>query len=334
MLSSPPSVFKSPSSQGGFRGISRGSCKIPPHPPLKKGGENTSALFQSFILVLSFWLLFALAAASPAQACTLFAAAGSRVEGGGTLIVKNRDRSPRRSAIKFIAPAAGFKFLALVDAGSPNSSAVAGVNEKGLAVVDALPGNLPPQQEEYSEAVNLTGTLLSRCASVEEVLACQDLFRASYPVIEMVADGRRVALIEIAPGGRVAVKASGQGILCHTNHYLDHRLEGADLKPSTSSCVRYHRIGQLLSRQACPFVLEDFLAFSQDRHDGPDNSICRRGSTPTETRTLATWIVAHPAAGVPRVWVKITNPGEQEKITDLRLNPAWWANALEEKIFR
>ncbi|MHB8067467.1 MAG: C45 family autoproteolytic acyltransferase/hydrolase [Desulfobaccales bacterium] len=333
MLSSPPSVFKSPFSKGGLRGIFGGSCKIPPDPPLRKGGENTSALFQSFLLVLFFWLLLALAPASPAHACTLFAAAGSRVEGGGTIIVKNRDRTPRRSAIKFIAPPVGFKFLALVDADAPHSSAVAGVNEKGLAVVDALPGNLPDQGENPG-AIALSQALLSRCASVEEALACQDLFRASYPVIEMVADGRRIAMIEIAPQGRVAVKASGQGILCHTNHYLDPRLEDADLKPGSSSCIRYGRIGQLLSRQACPFVLEDFLAFSRDRRDGPDNSICRSGSTPTETRTLATWIVAHPAAGVPRVWVKISNPGEQEKITDLRLNPAWWANALEEKIFR
>lgn len=333
MLLSPPIVLKSPFSNGGFRGIFRGLGKIPPAPPLRKGGENTSALFQSFLLVLSFWLLFALAAAGPAQACTLFAAAGSRVEGGGTIIVKNRDRTPRRSAIKFIAPADGFKFLALVDADSPRGSAVAGVNEKGLAVVDALPGNLPPQQEEYSEAVNLTGTLLSRCASVEEVLACQELFRASYPVIEMVADGRHIALIEIAPQGRVAIKTDGQGVLCHTNHYLDPRLEDADLKPGSSSCIRYGRIDQLLSRQFCPFVLEDFLAFSQDRHDGPDDSICRRGSTPTETRTLATWIVSHPAGGVPRVWVKITNPGERQKIVNLRLEPALWAKGLNGKIF-
>ena len=271
--------------------------------------------------------------ASPAHACTLFAAAGSRVEGGGTIIVKNRDRSPRKSALKFFAPADGFKYLALVTADLPQGSAVAGVNEKGLAVVDALPGNLCAQ-EENPGAIALTQALLSRCASVDEVLACQDLFRASYPVIEMVADGRRLAVIEIAPQGRVAVKVSDQGVLCHTNHYLAPRLLDANRDASRSSCTRYRRIGQLLSRQTCPFALEDFLAFSQDRHDGPDNSICRRGSTPTETRTLATWIVAHPAAGASRLFARIANPGERQKIINLRLNPALWANGLKEKIFR
>ncbi len=58
------------------------------------------------------------------------------------------------------------------------------------------------------------------------------------------------------------------------------------------------------------------------------------GSTPMETRTLATWIVAHPAAGVHRVWVKIANPGEPEKTADLRLNSAVWANGLKGMIFR
>jgi hypothetical protein len=255
------------------------------------------------------------------------------VEGGGTLIVKNRDRTPRRSALKFFAPAGGFKYLALVAADTPQDPAVAGVNEKGLAVVDALPGNLPAQAENPG-AVNLTGALLRRCASVDDVLACQDLFRASYPVIEMVADGRKIATIEIAPRGRVAVKVRDQGVLCHTNHYLDPRLRAANGKPSSSSCTRFDRIGRLLSRQTCPFSLEDLLAFSQDRHDGPDNSICRRGSTPTETRTLATWIVAHPAVGAPRVFVKITNPGEPQKMVNLELTPAWWTNGLNAKILR
>ena len=271
--------------------------------------------------------------AGPAHPCTLFAAAGSRVEGGGTIIVKNRDRSPRQSALKFFAPQDGFKYLALVAADLPQDPAVAGINEKGLAVVDALPGN-PCAQEENPGAIALTQALLSRCASVDEVLACQDLFRSSYPVSEMVADGHRMAVIEIAPQGRVAVKVSDQGILCHTNHYLDPRLLGANLEASSSSCIRYRRIGQLLSWQTYPFALEDFLAFSQDRYDGPDNSIYRTGSTPTETRTLATWIVAHPAAGIPRVWVKIANPGERQKIVNLRLEPALWAKGLSAKIFR
>ncbi|MFZ5453506.1 MAG: carcinine hydrolase/isopenicillin-N N-acyltransferase family protein [Thermodesulfobacteriota bacterium] len=267
-----------------------------------------------------------------APACTLFAAAGSRVEGGGAIIVKNRDRTPRRSALKVLAPPNGYQHLALVAVDAPQDSPVAGVNVRGLAVVDALP-NLPPQEEKPG-AVNLTRALLSHCASVDEVLARQDLFKASYPVFEMVADARKIALIAIAPQGRVAVQVRDQGVLCQTNHYLDLRLREANRKSGGSSAIRYRRISRLLSRQTCPFSLEDFLAFSQDRHDGPDNSIYRRGGTPAATLTLATWIVAHPAGGSPRVWVRIANPGEPPKTVNLKLAPSWWAKKRHDKIIK
>ena len=278
------------------------------------------------------WLLLPLAAATPARACTLFAAAGSMVEGGGTIIAKNRDRSPQRSALRVSAPRDGFKHLALVATDSPaNPAAVAGINEKGLVVVDALPSSLA-SEEENCGAVALTQALLSQCASVDEVLARRELLGASYPVFEMVADRHKVAVIEVAPRGQVAVKVGDQGLLYHTNHYLDPRLLGANQKAYDSSSVRYRRIGQLLSRQRLPFALEDFLAFSQDRHDGPDNSINRTGSTPTETRTLATWIVVQLPGKAPRVFARIANPGERQKIYNFRLEPAWWAKGLKEKL--
>ena len=78
---------------------------------------------------------------------------------------------------------------------------MAGINEKGLVVVDASPSSLAPKEEDYS-AIPLTQGLLTRCASVDEVLAQKELLRASYPVFEMVADRHKVAVIEIAPEGR------------------------------------------------------------------------------------------------------------------------------------
>ena len=322
--------YKSPFSKGGFRGIFQGLGKIPPSPPLKKGGINTRIPCKIWFLALAAWLLI-FPLDNPASACTLFAAAGSRVEGGGTLIVKNRDRTSRQSALKVFAPADGYKYLALVAADNPKEPAVAGINEKGLTVVDATPGTLAADEEKLG-AVALTQALLTRCASVDEVLAQKDLLAASYPVFQMVADGRKIAIIEIASQGRVAVKVSTQGALCHTNHYLDTQLLGDNRKPNSSTRVRYYRIDRLLTRQTRPFTLEDFLAFSQDRHDGPDHSIYRTGSTPEKIRTLATWIVAHPAAGVPRVFVRIINPGEPQKIVKLGLEPALWAKGLREKI--
>ncbi len=325
--------LKSPFPKGGFRGIIKGFI-IPPDPSLKKGGIKTKALTRVSCKILFLALvagLLTFPAAIPAQACTLFAAAGSRVEGGGTIIAKNRDRRPRQSALKVFAPPDGFKHLALAAVDNPKDPVVAGVNEKGLVVVDASPSTLLAK-EEVCGAVGLTQALLSRCASVDEVLARRDLLDSSYPVFQMVADPRKIAVIEIAPRGRVAVKVSDQGALGHTNHYLDSQLLEANRKANSSSKIRYRRIGQLLSRQARPFTLADFLAFSQDRHDGPDNSICRTGSVPTKIRTLATWIVAQPADGVPSLFVRIANPGERPKMINLRLEPALWSKGLNDKI--
>jgi isopenicillin-N N-acyltransferase-like protein len=277
-------------------------------------------------------LLWPLAASPPAQACTLFAAAGSRVEGGGTLIAKNRDRSPRRSALRLITPRHGYRHLALVDADSTSQDfAVAGINEKGLVAVDALPSSLAADQPD-GNGIALTQALLTQCASVDEVLARRDLLAAAGPVFEMVADRRQVAVIEVAPRGQVAVMVNHQGVLCHTNHYLDQKLQWANQQACDSSRIRHRRLGQLLARQQVPFDLEDFLAFSRDRHDGPDNSIWRSGGTPTETRTLATWLVAQLPGEAPRVYIRIANPGEPQKIVELRLGPYWWARRWQEKV--
>lgn len=275
-------------------------------------------------------------AASPAaQACTLFAAAGDRVAGGGALIVKNRDRDPQESALKVCSPKGGYRHLALVSAANPEEAAVAGINEKGLVVVDARASCLPAERQQKCGAVALTQALLSRCASVDEVLAQKDLLAASYPVFEMVADLHKVAWIEVAPGGLVAFRVSGRGALCHTNHYLDPDLGWANCRATLGSRVRLRRISKLLADQEASdrkFTFADFLIFSQDRHDGPDRSINRFGSTPRETRTLATFEVRLSGAA-PHVFVRLNNPGEPEKIVNFILEPGLWTKGLREKVF-
>ena len=266
-----------------------------------------------------------------AHACTLFAAAGSSVQGGGTIIVKNRDREPGASALRVCTPKDGYRFLGLVAPDNPQHPAVAGINEKGLVVVDALPSCLSEEAQEVCGAKPLTATLLSRCASVDEVLAQKDLLRHSYPVFEMVADRHKVAWIEVAPQGLVAVRVTDRGVLCHTNHYLDPELPWANQKACRSSRVRHRRIEELLACREGPLTLADFLTFSQDRRSGPDNSINRTGSTATETRTLATFAV-RLSGSAPRIFVRMTNPGEPEKIVNFSLDPALWTKGLQTKI--
>jgi hypothetical protein len=229
-----------------------------------------------------------------------------------------------------VAPQDGYKHLALTGSGNPQDPAVAGINEKGLVVVDALAGSLT-EEAEVCGAPPLTQTLLSRCASVDEVLAQKALLRASYPVFEMVADREQAAWIEVAPGGLVSVKVVKNGALGHTNHYLDPLLAWGNQTAGRSSRTRQRRIEELLSAANGPLTFADFLAFSQDRHAGPDRSLNRLGGKPGKTRTLATF-VAWLSEGAPQVFVRLTNPGQPEKIVNLRLEPDLWEKGLREKI--
>ena len=289
------------------------------------------AIGRKFLLYLVAWLLMFLTP-HQAQACTLFGAAGSSVQGGGTIIAKNRDRSPLANGLKVFVPQDGYRYLGLVALNSAADLAVAGINEKGLVVVDASPSSLPPQEKDY-RGILLTTDLLTRCASVDEVLAQKERLRASYPVFEMVADRHQVAAIEVAPEGQISIQVSSQGTLCHTNHYLSSQLLWANQIAHKSSKVRFHRIKQLLDRQGGPFTFADFLVFSQDRHAGPDNSINRLGSTSRKTRTLATFVV-QLSDDAPHVFIRMSNPGEPDNLVNFRLEPALWDRGLHEKIKR
>jgi isopenicillin-N N-acyltransferase like protein len=84
-------------------------------------------------------------------------------------------------------------------------------------------------------------------------------------------------------------------------------------KIKDSSATRFCRIQELLGEKKGSYALGDFASMSRDSFAGPDNSIWRTGSTPTKTRTLATWIVYQPIQGTPRLFVRISNPGEVEQ---------------------
>lgn len=260
---------------------------------------------------------------APARACTLWAAAGSRTRDGGTLIAKNRDLHPQADVLKVVTPPSGHRYLGLFFIEGARQGVSAGINDRGLVIVGALAGSIPPSIRLQGEK-NLLRKVLTTFDSVDAVAACREIFAASHPVFYMLADRRKIATVEVAPHGRMDFRMTDNGDLCHTNHYLSDQLCGANRKIGASSWIRFQRIQELLLRQVRPLSLEDFINFSADRHDGPDNSIWRTGSSPGKTRTLATWIVSTPKDDAPSVYVKLANPGEPEKIVRLKLDPAFW----------
>jgi len=266
--------------------------------------------------------------AAVANACTLWAAAGDEwVKGGGTLIVKNRDFQPNhRQELRLIKPSSGHPYLGLFAVGGDMPGLKAGVNEHGLVVVSAIAGSIPSQERSaMKSAKGVSRRLLAGCDSVDAALRKTDLFLE--PQHLMLADKNKIAYVEIGPEGKSAARTVDKGVLYHTNHYVDDKLLWANKTIGTSSRVRYDRIKRLLTETPHPFGMKEFIAFSRDRAAGPDNSIWRTGSKPDVSRTLATWIVALPPAGSPKLYVKLADPGEAEKVIEENLSHVFTGQA-------
>jgi len=267
-----------------------------------------------FIAILGMLLGFSHFRSS--EACTLWGATGRWVEGGGTLIVKNRDWVPdHHQELAVLKPVEGFKSLALRAVGGAEPGVKAGVNEKGLVIVSASANQVPrAERKKFQQKKGLLRHFLATCAGVEDVLKNLDLMRR--PVFYMIGDRKELALIEIAPDGRRSVTRRDSGTLVHTNHFS--AVDAPNLrKPGASSTQRLARIEELLKSREKPFVAEDFIRFSEDRSAGPDNSIWRTGSHSIKNRTLATWLVFIPASGRPQLYLKTADPGEPERICGL-----------------
>ena len=264
-------------------------------------------------ILVNLLIAITLLLTAPVEACTLFAANGSVVDDGGTLIVKNRDWEPNQhQVIKFVPAKDGYSYFGLYAEGTP-AGMKAGINEKGLVVLSATAGSIPyKERKNMPDKPGSMTKLLKECASVEEALTRTDLFLG--PKILMLADKKSVATIEIGPEGKFSIDQKENDYICHANHYVAEDMLNFNKKIGQSSQKRYERICQLLDDASSPFSLDVFLNFSNDRNDGPDNSIFRLGSNPATTRTMAVWAVKIPLDSSPEVYVRILNPNEDEKI--------------------
>ncbi len=282
-----------------------------------------SAIFGAFVTFTNV---------SALDACTLSAAAGERVAHGGCLIAKNRDWIPEKSEVRLVSSSEGRRFLGLFPIrDGKRRGCVAGINERGLVVVTASAGSIP-RGERIKGGSGLISKLLTDFSTVEEVLASGSLFSRTHPSMYLVADRHRTAWIEVAPEGKFSVRSTGSGMLAHTNHYLDETLIDANRKIGRSSRKRLERIRELLERRMAPLTLEDFIAFSQDRHDGPDDSLWRTGGKLERERTLASWIVSLPPAAPPEIYVRLANPSEPERTMQITLDGPFWKKK-DEMIF-
>ncbi|MBB5143456.1 carcinine hydrolase/isopenicillin-N N-acyltransferase family protein [Desulfovibrio intestinalis] len=271
---------------------------------------------------ICMFILFFLLAAPAVKACTLWAAAGNVVQGGGTIIIKNRDWTPGESQrLEIFRPAGGYSYAALMATREIVKSTgrqeeidrpVAGINEKGLTVISAAASSLPRRDRQAAGGnTKLMAQILNLCATVDDAMAL-DRSRFRGPLFLMLADKNKIAVVEIGLEGMVAWRTQTNGVLYHTNHYLEPALQRFNRSIGESSTARYARIAALLQNSPTPYTFSDLLAFTRDQDAGPDDSIWRTGSTPTSTRTVAVFAVSQPKSGEAEIYVRLLEEGKPE----------------------
>lgn len=270
-------------------------------------------LISLILIALTTW---------PAQACTLWAAAGDAAE-GGTLISKNRDWKPdHHQYLKLVTPKKGLRYFGLYAEGNDEPGLKAGVNEMGLTIISAS-SNIPRKiRDNQPDKRGIMISVLSKYASIDALMVDADkVFKQSRANFFLISDRSKVLEIEVGLEGKYSIKTADNGLITHTNHYLDPQLAALyNNKIGPSSATRYQRINEILGQSSAPYALENFAKISRDQHDGADNSLWRSG----KEHTMASWIVRAPASGAPKLRVVINNPNEAETTQEFTLDDAFW----------
>lgn len=168
----------------------------------------------------------------PVHASSLWAGAGSSVEGGGVLVGKNYDGQPAHCELRMVIPKQGITYLGLFPLhGRKGRGPLAGINERGLAVVSAAPETLSDVKTSPSSEL-ITEKLLTGFDSVDALLSAPHVFKKSSPLFYVIADRQKIALVEIPPQGEPAVTSTQNGVVVHTNHYVNDRLLSSNKRMS------------------------------------------------------------------------------------------------------
>ena len=264
-----------------------------------------------FFIVVFFGIMVAASLPMPrASACTLWAAAGERVVGGGTLIAKNRDWVPdHQQFIRLNIPTEGYRYIELNTVGNKTPGTKAGINEHGLVVVNASPPGIYDKPENYFGRQG-TAWVLRHYRNVGEVLAGLNAGKwAGGPMYLIVADLHEVAVIEFGLNGRNRNESTASGVLYHTNHYMNPDFQYLNPYRSGNSYDRSEHIKAKMARKKS-FSIQDFI------NESIHPTIWRPGASVQSARTLSTWIVSQSPNDEARLYLRMGNPGNPAKEYD------------------
>jgi len=243
-----------------------------------------------FAVILINYAAFAVFAAGgpPAnggEECTLMGAAGYSASGGGSMVLKNRDRNTRFiQSFSFEKPESGYAFFGIKNVSRSPEDRYAytmGINEKGLICVSSsAPRKINFDFKDEKFVVLHPGSILKNIATVDEfiekILRGKKL-RGSMNYI--VADAKKLCLVEVVDLDHYDYRVIFNGAVCQTNHYyFDSMKKYQNLPVPESTSQRLARAMKLAAGGFRTFKISDFMAFSMDH--GPagvpsDLTICR-----------------------------------------------------------
>ncbi|HEY3276644.1 MAG TPA: carcinine hydrolase/isopenicillin-N N-acyltransferase family protein [Syntrophorhabdaceae bacterium] len=292
-------------------------------------GPNRGISFcGSFLWLLSCLSLITFAS-SPAHGSSLWGAVGNSVEGGGALVGKNYDGQPVHCEFRMVIPREGIPYLGLFPLHTKKGQGpVAGINEKGLAVVSAAPETISDSRMNPS-AERITEALLTGYETVDALLSAPLAFKKGFPIFYLIADRHKIALAEIPPQGDALIRTAENGTLFHTNHYIQQKFIDFNKKMRKNSELRLERLAGAFTGLAGPLTMDTFIGISKDRGTGTEDAILRFGGPPGSERTLASWILSLPKAAPPELHVGFFGADETEREYDLRLDRSFWSEAVE-----
>lgn len=239
---------------------------------------------------------------APVNACTLFAANGNVVDGGGTLVGKNRDAVPDNQFIQFNNKHQNAYYG--LACGDPNGKSLmtAGVNDKGLVIIIAKTSSMDQKVRAAMGSRTSVRQALGQCSTVAEVLSHKEFFNG--PDFVIIGDATEIARVEVGSDRKMSVDRVKNGSLAHTNHFLNDAFKGLDVKAGKGSHVRQERIEFLLENAAKPMTMETFKEFTADANDGPVQSLWRTGNENNRQETVFSFVVDLKPNKDFNIWLK------------------------------
>jgi len=246
------------------------------------------------------------ASQAPSGGCTAFALEPRASGTGSALIGQNWDWDPSLEDVCFILTRRPKGAPAFMSFTQPGLIAYIGLSEAGVAVCLNLllaPG--------YRTGVP-TYCILRSLYEQRGVEGCRRVVSSarigmSQNFLVMTPDG--AIDFEVTTGRVAEPAASNQGVLLHTNHFLDEGLAARDELADrlTDTRPRYARIGALMAGLGRGPTVDDMKAILSD-HDGYPRSICRHPNDQPSFGHMGTVcsLIMEPAEG--RMHISRGNP--------------------------